>query len=208
MDVGLQLQDQGYSKVLVLNLADDRRAGGCLDAGSGAQEESLFRRTNYHKSLTQSFYPIVADQAVVSTGITVFKTAETDGWKPIESFRTIDFIACPGLRYPSLFKNDLGEPRIKEPADQVLKRKIETILQTACRESYDAVVLGALGCGVWQTPSKHAAEIFRQVIEECQGYVSMVCFAIMHKPADGEYDGTENTCDVFRKVFIEKPIQE
>ena len=33
---------------LVLNLADNNRPGGCVDSGSRAQEESLFRRTNYN----------------------------------------------------------------------------------------------------------------------------------------------------------------
>lgn len=203
LDAGLRLQDQGFSKVLVLNLADDRRAGGCLESGSGAQEESLFRRTNYHKTLLQTLYPITADQAIYSPGITVLKASEANEWKKLEPARTMDFIACPGLRYPTLYRNESGEGRIQSPADQVLKRKIETILQTACRESYDAVVLGAMGCGVWQNPSKHVAEIFRQVLEECQGYVPYVVFAIMHKPADGEYEGTEVTCDVFRQVFFD-----
>lgn len=43
---------------LVLNLADDIFPGGSVDVGSGAQEESLFRRTNYSTSLKVEMYPI------------------------------------------------------------------------------------------------------------------------------------------------------
>lgn len=51
-----QLIDAGNNPV-VLNLADILVPGGCVESGSGAQEESIFRRSNYMKTLTADFYP-------------------------------------------------------------------------------------------------------------------------------------------------------
>ena len=47
-----------FEKPLVLNLSDDEYAGGWVNMGSGAQEESIFRRSNYFQTLTQNLYPI------------------------------------------------------------------------------------------------------------------------------------------------------
>ncbi len=41
----------------VLNLADILVPGGCVESGSGAQEESIFRRSNLTRTLTQELYP-------------------------------------------------------------------------------------------------------------------------------------------------------
>ena len=68
---------------LTLNLSDDIYAGGYVSSGSGAQEESLFRRTNYCRTLLQSFYPIVNNEAVYSPDISVIKTSEATKWETI-----------------------------------------------------------------------------------------------------------------------------
>lgn len=51
-----KLLDAGMNPV-VLNLADILVPGGCVESGSGAQEESIFRRSNYCKTLTEDHYP-------------------------------------------------------------------------------------------------------------------------------------------------------
>ena len=51
-----QLIDAG-GKPVVLNLADILEPGGCVESGSGAQEESIFRRSNIGRTLTQFLYP-------------------------------------------------------------------------------------------------------------------------------------------------------
>jgi uncharacterized protein (TIGR02452 family) len=50
------LLDAGCNPV-VLNLADILVPGGCVESGSGAQEESIFRRSNYCKTLIEELYP-------------------------------------------------------------------------------------------------------------------------------------------------------
>ena len=51
-----RLIDAGMNPA-VLNLADILVPGGCVESGSGAQEESIFRRSNITKTLTSELYP-------------------------------------------------------------------------------------------------------------------------------------------------------
>lgn len=51
-----RLLDAGMNPA-VLNLADILAPGGCVESGSGAQEESIFRRSNITKTLTSELYP-------------------------------------------------------------------------------------------------------------------------------------------------------
>lgn len=51
-----QVIDAGGNPV-VLNLANILQPGGCVESGSGAQEESIFRRSNITRTLTQDLYP-------------------------------------------------------------------------------------------------------------------------------------------------------
>lgn len=53
---GKELMDNGFNPV-VLNLSDNLVPGGLVAQGSGAQEESIWRRSNYVRTLTESFYP-------------------------------------------------------------------------------------------------------------------------------------------------------
>ena len=69
---------------VILNLADDNFPGGCVALGAGAQEEAIFRRTNYCSSLkipqpNNNLYPIRDGEAIYSPEISVIKTTEADG---------------------------------------------------------------------------------------------------------------------------------
>ena len=59
LQVCKELIDSGANPV-VLNLADIVVPGGLVESGSGAQEESIFRRSNLCRTLTQQLYPCEA----------------------------------------------------------------------------------------------------------------------------------------------------
>ena len=69
LDCGITLKEFKFNPV-VLNMADTNFPGGCVDLGSGAQEESLFRRTNYFKTLnltsSNHLYPLTENEAIYS----------------------------------------------------------------------------------------------------------------------------------------------
>jgi uncharacterized protein (TIGR02452 family) len=74
LDTANSLKQQNFNP-LVLNMADPNFAGGCWNVGAGAQEESIFYRSNYFKTLNNQTikYPINDDVAVYSKNVTIFR---------------------------------------------------------------------------------------------------------------------------------------
>jgi len=133
---------------LVLNLADNVFAGGCVNNGSGAQEESLFRRSNYYMTLLQSMYPIENNQAIYSPNVTVFKSSEDRQWALINPIN-LSFIACPAIRHPDVLKISNNCGYVKKFSDQndvhILKNKIRLIINIASKHNHDCIVFSAMG---------------------------------------------------------------
>jgi uncharacterized protein (TIGR02452 family) len=186
---------------LVLNLADENYPGGSVDVGSGAQEEALFRRTNYCSSLNVELYPIRNDEVIYSPGISVIKTNEQTEWDllDINNLPKISFIACPGIAYPeTIIVND--EKKLNKTDVKILKMKIVTIIQTAIKFNHDTIIFGALGCGAWRNPVKHIAQIFKQILHIYDGCVLNFYFAILSTPNKNKIVGEKNV-DIFKNVF-------
>ena len=152
-----------YERPLVLILADAHVPGGCVGAGAGMQEESLFRRSSLHKHLVPLLYPIEEDAAIYCPHVKL-----TEG-------TYMDFIACPGIKMPKLTDGNRLYPEDVER----LRKKLHIIFQAACEGKHDTLVLGALGCGVWGCPPVHVAEIFKDVIAEYHGVFEAVYFAVL-----------------------------
>jgi uncharacterized protein (TIGR02452 family) len=86
----------------ILNFADDLEAGGVVDSGNSAQEESLWRRTNLCATQLQEFYPLAQAPAAPQEGIysplvTIFKDTEENGCADLREPWPAAFIAVPGL---------------------------------------------------------------------------------------------------------------
>jgi uncharacterized protein (TIGR02452 family) len=186
---------------LVLNLADDIVPGGCVDVGSGAQEESLFRRTNYCASLKIELYPIRKDEIIYSPEISIIKTSEHSSWEllDINNLNKISFIACPGIKYPETIRVD-HQTRLNKKDTKILKRKIKLMVQTAINFNYDTIIFGALGCGAWRNPIEHVAEIFRELLQKLDGTLLNFYFAIMTN-SNNHKDNGKKTIDIFKDVF-------
>lgn len=204
IDCALDHLDKGFNPV-ALNLADDCYAGGCVDIGSGAQEESLFRRTALCGTLDFSMYPIKDDEGIYSPDVVVLKTSEADGWVHIapDQRKHLSFLTVPGVKYPLCINigSDLGtcEAMLNPHDAQRLSVKIRTMLQIAHDKGHDSVVLGASGCGAWKCPPRHVANVFKQVIQECHGAFRVVTIAILRIGASGERK-TDNF-EVFQATF-------
>lgn len=217
IDCGIALQKTGLDPV-VLNLADYFIAGGYVDLGSGAQEESIFRRTNLFKTLRteRNFYPIEDGEAILSRKVNVLKSSEREGWKLLSKPLWLDFIAYPGIYMPILDypdeKSGIEKARLKDHDVERLKIKIKIILQTAYHNRNDAIVMGALGCGYYKCPSVQVAEIFKEVLTEYHGVFKRIHFAIL-KNVDFMYivRSALNTTgiqkdnyEIFKDVFTNK----
>ena len=173
--VALELREAGKD-VMVLIFADAERPGGCVHGGAGMQEESLFRRTALFAHLTPDLYPIDAQDELLYAGAVDVLLREEDPSTKVQGGVKLAFVACPGLKMPPLVA---GHTRFLDEDAIVLTRKVDTILQTACRHGHDAVVLGALGCGVFGGPVRHTAEIFRSCVDASRCCVNEVHFAVL-----------------------------
>jgi len=181
---------------LILNFADDLEAGGVVDNGNSAQEESLWRRTNLCATQLQAFYPLAQDpvqEGIYTPEATVFKDTEENDCADLKTPWQASFIAVPGLKFPRTNHQNFVclEDLMR------MRAKIELICQTAKHYGHDALVLGPLGCGVWRSPPRQMAEIMRSVLSSYRGVFKQVTFACLDKGVVG----ASSNYTIFKEVF-------
>jgi len=179
LDEYVALLKEGFKPAL-LNMASDTTPGGGVQRGCGAQEENIFRRTNYFMTLNQSFYPLTDADTLYSKNVVFFKSNEETGYQLITPMK-ISIIACPSVKHPPL--NQHGEFRNPEDLD-LEYRKIVMIFKTAIANGHDSLLLSAFGCGSYRCPSTQVAELFKRVVGEYGAYFKRIIFAIKQVPDD------------------------
>lgn len=178
-----RLKESGYSP-LVLNMANHLCPGGGVRKGAHAQEENLFRRSNYHKFLPHVLYPIQDDEVIYSPNVLVIKDKNYDLLsKPFE----VACIACAGIHNPKI--DWFGSYKMfSNNEDYLLTReKIYAIFKTACLYGHDSLVLGALGCGAFHNPPEVIAQIFNDALRDYKHCFKYICFAV-YSINDPNYD--------------------
>ena len=158
---------------LVLNMASDRNPGGGVAKGARAQEEDLFRRTNYcvHLNRYAVKYPLRPLQIVYTPNVAVIKN---ENYNLLENPEHLSFIACAGIR------NHSGKPLSVENLD-LLRNKIRVIFQTAVYYKHDSLVLGALGCGAFGCSPEEVAPIFNEISHEFQRTFKKIVYAVLSR---------------------------
>lgn len=203
---GAQLKERGYNPA-VLNMASRRNPGGGVVTGAGAQEETLFRRTNLFRSLYQfapfagmygiktSHYQYPLDRnfgGVYTPEAIYFRESEQKGYALLDNPVSLSFITVAGMNRPDLTAEGMIADHHVEP----IKNKIRTIFRIGLAHGHDSLVLGALGCGAFRNPPRHVARLFHEVMDELEFKNKYRCivFAILddhnahqsHNP-DGNY---------------------
>ncbi|CAF1248033.1 unnamed protein product, partial [Adineta ricciae] len=196
-------------KPLLLNMASGSSPGGGYRKGDGAQEENLFRRSDYFRSLdadldqfiqpSSRFYcsstgrfELLADPstmyrmdeygAIYTSGITAFRQPETEGYEFMrQPLTNVCSLAMAAYRKPLLEGNMLSEKFAVGT-----RKKIENIFAIAHHHKHDTLILSALGCGAFQNPPSHVAKIFRSVIEQYAGFFRSIVFAIVDDHNTGQ----------------------
>ena len=193
LDVAHKWVNEGL-EVCILNMASRRNPGGGVTKGAGAQEEYLFRCSDYYKflyryapyakqyGLTRSHYQYPLDRnfgGIYSPQVTIFRENEESGYKLANSTWQVNIIAVAGMNSPQLILEN-GKERIVPELVEGVKNKIRTIFRIACDNGQRNLILGALGCGAFHNPPEHVAEIFRDVLceQEFEGAFERVCFAV------------------------------
>ena len=183
----------------VLNMANNFTPGGGVSYGAGAQEESIFRRSDYFLHLPQALYPI--DGVIYSPAVQVFRASESESYQFLSSPISISMVACSALRRPELVSTDHGLD-YNEDDKKTMIRKIRLVLAAAAFHGNDAIVLGALGCGAFRNPTPRVAELFSQVIHESfGGCFKKIVFAIFNDHNSFKENSTEGNLVPFEKVF-------
>lgn len=176
IDIATTLKKQGLNPLL-LNMASDFVPGGGVHKGASAQEEELFRRSNYHKFLHRRWYPFPTYRIIVSRGVEFYRASASMGYDVLPTPIRIDCVAVAGIRRPELSADSRRFQRATDA--EILLKKLRILFQVAAMNNNDCLVLSALGCGAFHGPVQHIAEIFRQVVEENRGRFKEVTFAIL-----------------------------
>ncbi len=137
----------------------------------------------------KAFYPLEPEHFVVTEGVTVFKDEDHGLLKEPAEF---DFISMPAVRKPGLIEGTYMDDSEAES----MKRRIDLIFRYAALESYDTLILGALGCGAFGNPVKDVAHMFSEAIAEHGGYFKKIVFAVLSSEKNKNYQ-------VFTEVLVE-----
>lgn len=194
LDAAKKMIDEEGVRPIVLNMADSFNPGGLVDLGADTQEENLFRRSDYLRSLYQfknyasdyadmgvarnknHSYPLhERDGAVYSPLVTVFRGNEADGYPFLEQPYTVDFVAIAAI---CLLHGSLSQ---KEA--ETMRHKINLLLRICKSTGHTHLVLSALGCGAFCNPPKKIAAFFSDALQsdEFRHAFRHVVFAIRDK---------------------------
>ena len=178
IDEAVELKKSGAAvNPMILNMADWRYAGGCVDAGSGAQEEECFRRSNYFRTLLQSFYPLEPLDTIVSPQVEYYRRGASTGYIYMDEPVNIDMIAAPAVCFPHLSRD--RKFMTDEKDVKLMEAKIHMLLRVAAANKNDTLILSAWGCGAFGCPPYHVAKIFKKVCSEYDGAFKEIVFAIL-----------------------------
>lgn len=173
------------SKVMVLNLASHIKPGGGVINGAKAQEECLFRESNYHEVVDERMYPLKMEEVVYSPLVHIIKDSS---YNLLQYPIPVACLAVAAIRNPKLVLGTDGTKIYANKYDEeVMQEKINTVFKIAIKHGHDELVLGALGCGVFGNPPKQVAIMFKNAIQKYGCYFKRIGFAIFSKNDDENF---------------------
>jgi uncharacterized protein (TIGR02452 family) len=173
----------GDTNLLVLNLASPKHFGGGWLNGSLAQEEELFRRSNYFTTDIKNFYRLSKMESVYTSNVMVIKDEK---YKDLEYTFPVAMLAVTGIINPVTDNNKLNSWDY-----HVTFHTIDNIFRVALLKKHDVLVLGALGCGVFKNPTEEIVKIYNTCLEKYNGCFRKIVFAVLSR--------NDNNFDIFNK---------
>src|SRR5215475_8215404 len=176
-------------RTIALNFASARNPGGGFLSGSEAQEESLARSSSLHACLDgRSMYPfhqrhgdaLYTDYVIYSPSVVVFR--DDDG-KLLETPVTCSFVTAPAPNAGAVLQRD---PTRGDELRRALQSRISKVLSVAAAQGYEAIILGAWGCGVFKNDPRDVAAQFRKALTgDFAGVFRLVHFAVLDHSSGG-----------------------
>ncbi len=188
-------------KPLVLNVGNANSPCGnnfCQNNLLDAQEELLFCRTNFFKTLTVNadFYPLNSFVAIYSPQVFIFRNQELDFVK--EPYY-VSFVTASPIMKPVLMNG-----RMDENHYNLTFGKIDTIFQIGMSKGFDSLILTAFGCGIHGNPPYQIVEIFNRCIQRWKNSFKVIVFAIpSYERMYGKNSNVNGVCNYqFFKKYI------
>ncbi|KAL8918876.1 MAG: hypothetical protein Q9172_005234 [Xanthocarpia lactea] len=200
----------GQQAIPIVNMANERRAGGDWESGLMAPEESLCRRSNlvqalktpYNSNPPISHYPIPSYGGIYSPHVVVFRSGPEDGYVPWSRFKNLPVISVAPIKRPKL--DESGKEYSFEQEKAMMKEKMRSVLRIAAIHHHSDLCMGAFGVGPgFRHPPAQIASMWRNLLfeeAEFQGVFSNVVFAIETAAESSSQDGRTDH-DVFKNEF-------
>ena len=188
---------------IILNPASDVMSGGGVRKGSRALEEILCRRSTLLPRLeifsdAYGYYkPKLGEtEAIISSGVEIFKDKD---YSYLPETHEIDVITAAAPRRPEL----TPDKKYTKESEDLMKRKIRSVLRLAIIQGKCTLLLPAWGCGAFYNPAAEVARCFSEVFNEPEfkGAFDEICFAILDDHNATRVDNPEGNYIPFKRVF-------
>ncbi len=185
----------------VLNFASAKNPGGGFLNGSGAQEESLARKSGLYACLssTEEYYrrnkeagnSIYTDNMIYSPRVPVFRDRYD---RLLDSPYHVSILTAPAVNRRAV---ERSEPELLSKVQATMDKRIEKVLKVALFKDHEYLVLGAWGCGVFGNSSEKIAELFKKNLKKYHnsGGFEEVVFAVLDRSQE------EETFKTFRMIL-------
>jgi uncharacterized protein (TIGR02452 family) len=131
----------------------------------------------FHRRHGDSLY---TDYVIYSPSVVVFR--DDDG-RLLETPFFCSFLTAPAPNAGAVLQRD---PRRSDELRRALRRRIDKVLSVAAVEGYDAIILGAWGCGVFKNDPRDVAGQFQAALTgDFAGVFRLICFAVLDRSNDG-----------------------
>lgn len=188
-DLARQMED-GTGRIMVLNLASNFKSGGGVENGSQAQEEDLYRKSNYFQANSPRFYPLKMDEVVYSPLVHVIKDSS---YNLLPQPYLVSCLAVAAIRHPKLkILSDESETYSNVFDTKIMQNKIDMIFKVAIKHGHKQLVLGALGCGAFRNPAEEVALMFKKSIAKYSNYFTTIGFAVLSGPKNPNFQIFQN----------------
>lgn len=177
-------------RVLVLNLASDISPGGGVESGARAQEEDLYCKSNYFEANSRNLYPLRISEAIYSPIVHIIKDKT---YKLLQEPYPVSCLAIAALQNPKLKILSEGKITYSNEKDmKIMQNKIDMIFKVAIKHGHKMLVLGALGCGVFNNPTEEVANMFKKSLNKYAPYFKTIGFAILCGPSNPNFTIFQN----------------
>jgi uncharacterized protein (TIGR02452 family) len=189
--VACELLVKEDKQICALNMGSCFNPGGGVKKGCTAQEEELFRRTNYFLTLKDDFYDLIGGDCIYSPTIHVIKNKN---YEDIDVPFSVSFIAAAAVRKPKTIMDKKDRIYANDADRESMDDTIDAIFKVPYINNKTTLVLSALGCGAYGNPQKEVINIFNKYIKKYDGCFRKIVFAI--------YSVKDNNYELFKNGLI------